>query len=317
MITNKLISSTMSCQTELIVAIHDMLAEFGVCCASATGEEEEGTFLKLAIKHLLNLDMKLKSNFHSTCKEFEMSQCDKQSNHDNNVQKSEQLTHESHVNVLSNLSNLEKLNVEAGQVDRAEATVSDKVAVERISAEAISSRKALEVEKTTMEDSKNVDDISDSTYPRSANFKDQLVEDGTELSEVAKEELEFAIDNALDQCFYCLYGLNLRSDASYEDDLGEHKNTSRGDYQTKEQCADVFQYILPYAKASSVSAMCLLFLESHLSNLPPNPYSPSLCKIYYFKSSRFGSSFRGQGSLNSEESLELYESTFHNHQMMF
>ncbi|XP_004245382.2 calcineurin-binding protein 1 [Solanum lycopersicum] len=245
-------------QTELIVAIHDMLAEFGVCCASATGEEEEGTFLKLAIKHLLNLDMKLKSNFHSTCKEFEMSQCDKQSNHDNNVQKSEQLTHESHVNVLSNLSNLEKLNVEAGQVDRAEATVSDKVAVERISAEAISSRKALEVEKTTMEDSKNVDDISDSTYPRSANFKDQLVEDGTELSEVAKEELEFAIDNALDQCFYCLYGLNLRSDASYEDDLGEHKNTSRGDYQTKEQCADVFQYILPYAKASSRTGLIKL-----------------------------------------------------------
>lgn len=257
------------------MAIHDMLAEFGVCCASATGEEEEGTFLKLAIKHLLNLDMKLKSNFHSACKEFEMSQCDKQSSHDNNVQRSEQLSHESHVNELSNLSNLEKLNVEAGQVDRAEATGSDKDAFERISAEAISASKALEVEKTKV-DSKNVGDVSDSTYPGSAKSKDQLVEDGTELSEDEKEELEVAIDNALDQCFYCLYGLNLRSDASYEDDLGEHKNTSRGDYQTKEQCADVFQYILPYAKASSVSAMCLLFLESHLSNLPPNPNSPSV-----------------------------------------
>lgn len=245
-------------QTELIVAIHDMLAEFGVCCASASGEEEEGTFLKLAIKHLLNLDMKLKSNFQSACKEYEMSQCDKQSSHDNNVQKSEQLSHESHVNVLPKLSNLEKLNVEAGQVDRADATVTDKGAVERISAEAISASKALEVEKTEVEDCKNVDDVSDSTYPRLANSKDQLVEDGTELSEDVKEELEVAIDNALDQCFYCLYGLNLRSDASYEDDLGVHKNTSRGDYQTKEQCADVFQYILPYAKASSRTGLIKL-----------------------------------------------------------
>ncbi|KAK4365083.1 hypothetical protein RND71_016441 [Anisodus tanguticus] len=244
-------------QTELIVAIHDMLAEFGVCCANATGEEEEGTFLKLAIKHLLNLDMKLKSNFHSVCKEFEMSQCDEQSSPDNNVQKSEQLSHGSHIKVLSNVSNLDKLNVEAGQIDRDEATASDKDAGERISAEAISASKSLEVEKTKVENCKNVGDVS-GMYSRSEKSKDQLVEDGTELSEDEKEELEVAIDNALDQCFYCLYGLNLRSDASYEDDLAVHKNTSRGDYQTKEQCADVFQYILPYAKASSRTGLIKL-----------------------------------------------------------
>lgn len=248
------------------MAIHDMLAEFGVCCANATDEEEEGTFLKLAIKHLLNLDMKLKSNFHSVCKEFEMSQRDEQSSHDNNVGKSEQLSHGSNIKVLSNVSNLDNLNV-TGQIDRDEATASDKDAVERISAEAISASKALEVEKTKGEKSKSIGDVSDGLYPRSEKSKDQLVEDGTELSEDEKEELEVAIDNALDQCFYCLYGLNLRSDASYEDDLAAHKNTSRGDYQTKEQCADVFQYILPYAKASSVSATCLLFIKSYLSNL--------------------------------------------------
>nr|XP_016504943.1 PREDICTED: uncharacterized protein LOC107822878 [Nicotiana tabacum] len=244
-------------QTELIVAIHDMLAEFGVCCANATDEEEEGTFLKLAIKHLLNLDMKLKSNFHSVCKEFEMSQCDEQSSHDNNVGKSEQLSHGSNIKVLSNVSNLDNLNV-TGQVDRDEATASDKDAVERINAEAISASKALEVEKTKVEKSKNIGVVSDGLYPRSEKSKDQLVEDGTELSEDEKEELEVAIDNALDQCFYCLYGLNLRSDASYEDDLAAHKNTSRGDYQTKEQCADVFQYILPYAKASSKTGLIKL-----------------------------------------------------------
>ena len=42
-------------------------------------------------------------------------------------------------------------------------------------------------------------------------------------------------------------------DTSNEDDLAVHRNTSLGDYQTKEQCADVFKYLLPYAKASSVS----------------------------------------------------------------
>jgi hypothetical protein len=79
--------------------------------------------------------------------------------------------------------------------------------------------------------------------------------------------------------FFCLYGLNLRSDSSYEDDPVTHKNTSRGDYQTKEQCADVFQYILPYAKASSVSTHTL-FLSPTAPNPPPPPPPPSLSFIF-------------------------------------
>jgi calcineurin-binding protein cabin-1 len=50
----------------LIVAIHDLHAEHGLCCAGEGGEGEEGTFLKFAIKHLLPLDMKLKSNLNSS-----------------------------------------------------------------------------------------------------------------------------------------------------------------------------------------------------------------------------------------------------------
>lgn len=68
------------------------------------------------------------------------------------------------------------------------------------------------------------------------------------------DKVQSAIDSALDQSFFCLYGLKINPDSSSEDDLAMHKNTSRGDYQTKEQCADVFQYILPYAKALSVSS---------------------------------------------------------------
>lgn len=74
------------------------------------------------------------------------------------------------------------------------------------------------------------------------------------------EKVQLGIENALDQSFFCLYGLNINPDSSSEDDLALHKNTSRGDYQTKEQCADVFQYVLPYAKALSVRSYFSAFL---------------------------------------------------------
>ncbi|CAI9277317.1 unnamed protein product [Lactuca saligna] len=169
-------------QIELIIAIHEMLAEHGICCASGDGEED-GAFLKLAIKHLLHLDMKLKS----INKGPESTQCG-----------DEQVLQEGYAKISGNDSNVE---------------------------------------------------VAPS---------DQLLESGKQLTEEEKEDLEIEIDTALDQCFFCLYGLHLRSDSSYEDDLAMHKNTSRGDYQTKEQCADVFQYILPYAKASSRTGLVKL-----------------------------------------------------------
>ncbi|KAF2300065.1 hypothetical protein GH714_007870 [Hevea brasiliensis] len=86
----------------------------------------------------------------------------------------------------------------------------------------------------------------------------QFTESRNKLTEDEGEELELIIGGALGQCFFCLYGLNLRSDSSSEDDLAMHKNTSCGDYQTKEQCADVFQYILLYAKASSRTGLVKL-----------------------------------------------------------
>ncbi|CAA6670637.1 unnamed protein product [Spirodela intermedia] len=80
-----------------------------------------------------------------------------------------------------------------------------------------------------------------------------LVESEDLLEDLERAKVELGLDNALDQSFFCLYGLNLKTgqDSSSEDDLATHKNTNRGDFQTKEQCADVFQYILPYARASS------------------------------------------------------------------
>ncbi|BBN01208.1 calcineurin-binding protein cabin-1 [Marchantia polymorpha subsp. ruderalis] len=72
-----------------------------------------------------------------------------------------------------------------------------------------------------------------------------------EAEEIERRRVEIGLDSVLDQCFFCLYGLNLRGgfEPSSHDGLSEHQNTNRGDYKTKEQCAGVFQYILPYAKA--------------------------------------------------------------------
>lgn len=214
-----------------------MLAEYGLCCASGDGEEEDGTFLKLAIKHLLALDMKLKSNSN---KGIEITQVD------------EQLSQADHVgNSQSRLDNT--LNVEVGRTSSNidEFNTMEEDTVEWMASNGISSHKGPEKEKIDVEYGEHASGDSDSHKGEKAS--NRFIECGHELTEDEREELELAIDNALDQCFFCLYGLYLRSDSSYEDDLAMHKNTSRGDYQTKEQCADVFQYILPYAKASSVS----------------------------------------------------------------
>ncbi|KAL6893667.1 hypothetical protein ACP4OV_007765 [Aristida adscensionis] len=163
-------------QVELIVSVHDLLAEYGLCCAGRDGEGEEGTFLKFAIKHLMALDVKLKSQI--------------------------------------NPNGMEEDSVPKNNT--AEDNMTDEPSVG---------------------DSKQ-------------NSEDE------EESEL--DEIQSCIDSALDQAFFCLYGLKINPDSFSEDDLAVHKNTSRGDYQTKEQCADVFQYVLPYAKALSKTGLVKL-----------------------------------------------------------
>lgn len=148
-----------------------------------------------------------------------------------------------------------KLNAQdlgLSQNDEARSMMED--AGEDITREGLSTHKSILKDATEGEFIR--DEESAGKFNAGDNNSDQLVECENEQNEDEKEELELKIENTLDQCFFCLYGLNLRCDSSYDDDLSVHKNTSRGDYQTKEQCADVFQYILPYAKASSVSILC-------------------------------------------------------------
>ncbi|PWZ56789.1 Calcineurin-binding protein cabin-1 [Zea mays] len=179
-------------QVDLIVAVHDLLAEYGLCCAGRDGEGEEGMFLKFAIKHLMALDVKLKSQLNSNGMEEDAVPKDV----------------------------------------RAEDSVAD--------------------EPSVSDNKQNSDD-----------------EEESEL-----DEIQSCLDSALDQAFFCLYGLKINPDSCSEDDLAVHKNTSRGDYQTKEQCADVFQYVLPYAKALSKTGLVKLrrVLRAIRKHFPQPPY---------------------------------------------
>ncbi|KAJ0030881.1 hypothetical protein Pint_12896 [Pistacia integerrima] len=233
-------------QVDLIVAIHDLLAEYGLCCAGEGGEGEEGTFLKFAIKHLFALNIKLKSNMNSSNKE--------------KPEHGQELSPNSHVKAP------QALRSDAPDLEMGGAETSGTIAVKKDDSEGITSsdtacllsieKKNSQVECEWHDDDDDDDDDDDTIKKGEKNSND--VDCGDELTESEREELELTLDNALEQCFFCLYGLNLRSDSSYEDDLVMHKNTSRGEYQTKEQCADVFQYVLPYAKDSSRTGLVKL-----------------------------------------------------------
>ncbi|RRT85444.1 hypothetical protein B296_00007914 [Ensete ventricosum] len=97
-------------------------------------------------------------------------------------------------------------------------------------------------------------------------------ETASSLTDEELEEIELGIDNALDQSFFCLYGLKINPDSSSEEELAIHKNTSRGEYQTKEQCADVFRYVLPYAKALSLRRV-LRAIRKHFPQPPDDMLS--------------------------------------------
>jgi len=223
-------------QVDLIVATHDLLAEYGLCCLGEGGNGEEGTFLRFAIKHLLALDMKLKSSF----------------NHKESVQ-CEEVSKNSLVNVSLEESKSDTLGIQMDWTKIDEINSVKKDVSEGVSSQDIFFCRAHDKDSKEVECENHGGAGTDSKLIMGENSSNQSIECGNELSEDEREELESKIDCALDQCFFCLYGLHLRSDSSYEDDLVMHKNTSRGDYQTKEQCADVFKYVLPYAKASSVS----------------------------------------------------------------
>ncbi|XP_074317370.1 calcineurin-binding protein 1 [Silene latifolia] len=205
-------------QVELIVAIHDVLAEYGLCCFGKNGEGVDGTFLKLAIKHLLGLDMKLKSSCHSLSKETE-----------------ENLS-------TSQIKDDSKMSSDGMGM---EVCLTDIVVPDSLS-------------PSDSEHEKDPEELPPTKFIDEEEPSKQITNTRTALGEQEREELESGIDDALNQCFFCLYGLNLRSDSTYEDDLSVHQNTSQADYQSKEQCADVFTYILPYAKASTKSGLLKL-----------------------------------------------------------
>ncbi|CAL5360391.1 unnamed protein product [Camellia sinensis] len=203
---------------------------------------EEGTFLKLAIKHLLSLDMKLKSNFHSLNKGLETMQCDKQLSHNNPVETSLDKSKSDTVNVASDTVNV--------AIDK--GNIVEKDVLEGVPSKGNLSHESMEKENTGLEYSKCSGD-GPNGMSHGEKASKQFNDLGSELTEDEREELELEL-------------IMLWIDAV------SHKNTSRGDYQTKEQCADVFQYILPYAKRTGLIKLrrVLRAIRKHIPQPPDN-----------------------------------------------
>ncbi|KAL9254307.1 Calcineurin-binding protein 1-like protein [Drosera capensis] len=214
-------------QVALIGVIHDLLAEYGICCVGDNRYGIDGTFLKLAIKHLLALDMELKSYSQSSDKGLEAN------------------PHVSNVNVR-----MASFEVHITKTDKTSMPSSNSIQNPGRDVSSVSEM----TEDTMVCGNRENSPLAILDDREKSGIRAATIE----LSEAEREELEDSIDNVLDQCFFCLYGLNLRSESSYDDDLSVHKNTNSMDYQSKEQCADVFTYILPYAMASTKTGLLKL-----------------------------------------------------------
>ncbi|XP_042375103.1 calcineurin-binding protein 1-like isoform X1 [Zingiber officinale] len=211
-------------QVDLIVAVHDLLADYGLCSSGRDSEGEEGKFLKFAIKHLLALDVKFKQLTGANGQE-------------------EPASPRKHPQEIVSVCNVTYDEGEKGD-------------------DALHTGKRAELDSTVQESHNTI--VGDTT---------------SSLPEEEIEEIELTLDTALDQSFFCLYGLKLNLDSSNEDELAIHKNTNRGEYQTKEQCADVFHYLLPYAKALSRAGLVKLrrvlrAIRKHF----PQPPDDMLCE---------------------------------------
>jgi calcineurin-binding protein cabin-1 len=176
-------------QVALLVTLHDILAEYGLCCAGKDSEGGEGAFLKMNIKPQTTNKSSIK-----TCIDEPLEK---------------EIVIDDDVMIIEKPSSRP---VEANEVASKEKSVSG-------------SKDFILLDEESQE---------------------------AEAEAIEKKRVELGIDYALDQSFFCLYGLNLRGEATGSEGLVEHQNTNRGDYKTMEQCAGVLQYILPYAKACSV-----------------------------------------------------------------
>jgi calcineurin-binding protein cabin-1 len=201
-------------QIALLVTLHDVLAEYGLCCAGKECEGGEGAFLKMAIKHLGSLELLVKPT----------------------------IPH--------------KLPSKSSRTETNETVIKgddDTILPESPPAP-----------PTDNGDAEENENVSQNMGEHSVGQRQETT-DGADMD----RRLELGLDYALDQSFFCLYGLNLRGESASNEGLTEHQNTNRGDYKTKEQCAGVLQYILPYAKACSVPS-CTLSMT--ISYKPPDEF---------------------------------------------
>lgn len=231
-------------QVALLASAHQLLAEKGLCCSGEGG----GPFLKMAIQQLSSLDARI-STFVSGRKRSDLGDgvdiVQKENDGDlaNAGGKRKQAAAES--------PRAKRLRPGSAR-HHADSPSSDaeidgpdfpEVSLERHGL----TRKRLE--RSASQRQIGVTDGHDRVNESKPEVKEEVVERFRRETGLAAE---------LNQAFFCLYGLNLQDEAG-QPKLEVHENTSMGDFNTQEQCAEVMRYIVPYAETCSVSCIVLPF----------------------------------------------------------
>ncbi|GBG76720.1 hypothetical protein CBR_g22939 [Chara braunii] len=226
-------------QVYLLMKMHELLADRGLCCSGKGSDGGEGAFLRMAIHQLTALEMKLKSQNGSVPSDPLLERRRK------HIQEREEA-------------------VDRSCAVRCASVFEEEDAQGREAREGGDTAIATGVEQdrgspgTTNVDVIDIDAPDETTNDRvkaPISVDDDIETQGTAEDEANDERkaAETALDAALDQCFFCLYGLNLRSSSDEKNGDGcvLHENTNRGDYQTEKQCEEVLHYVLPFVQNCS------------------------------------------------------------------
>jgi hypothetical protein len=236
-------------QVALLASAHQLLADKGLCCSGEGG----GPFLKMAIQQLSSLDAKI-STFASGRKSTGLRDgvdiLEKEDDGD--------LANAGAKRKLAVAESPRAKRLRPGSARRHEDSPSSDVEIDGPDAPEVAhdshglTRKRLE--RSASQRQIGVTDGHDRVNESKPEVKEEVVERFRRETGLAAE---------LNQAFFCLYGLNLQDEGG-QPKLEAHENTSRGDFSTQEQCAEVMRHIVPYAETCSVSSLLLRFQKYDL-----------------------------------------------------
>lgn len=264
-------------QVALLASAHRLLADKGLCCAGEGG----GPFLKMAIQHLTGLDARLDALVGGKRDADVRDGAEIVSGEEARVGAKRKLEGAESPGLVKRLrlgtggeSPLSAVKAYGPDSPDAGRFGKERLGPAKKRLERSASQRQIRFPRAEASPSKATDGTTDPDADKSTDQKSVRNLDGSpgglpvgvldgmpdrdgdepenrdEVLAGLRRETRLAAE--LNQAFFCLYGLNLQEGAG-QPKLEKHDNTSKGDFSTQEQCAEVMRYIVPYAESCSVS----------------------------------------------------------------